>query len=77
MAHVLDRVPVSRITDEAKQVRFGRTLLALIAGLLYALGWITAKAFGVVWLAVVWAGVAVKIGWVDARNRDRLSRGDS
>ena len=77
MAHVLDRVPVSRITDEAKQVRFGRTLLSVIGGLLYALGWITAKAFGVVWLAVVWAGVAVKIGWVDARNRDRLSRGDS
>lgn len=69
MAHVLDRVPVSRITDEAKQVRFGYTVLAVIAGLLYGLGWLTAKAFGLVWLAVAWAGTAVKIGWVDARGR--------
>jgi hypothetical protein len=75
MAHVLDRVPVSRITEDAKQVRFGRTLLALIAGLLYGLGWLTAKAFGLVWFALAWAGTAVKIGWVDARGRG--DRGDS
>ena len=75
MAHVLERVPVSRITEDAKQVRFGRTLLALIAGLLYGLGWLTAKAFGLVWFAMAWAGTAVKIGWVDARGRG--DRGDS
>jgi hypothetical protein len=75
MAHVLERVPVSRITEDAKQVRFGHTVLALVAGLLYGLGWLTAKAFGLVWFALAWAGTAVKIGWVDARGRG--DRGDS
>lgn len=77
MANVLDQVPVGRITEEARRVRFGHTVLAVVAGVLYGLGWLAAKAFGVLWLTVAWAGVAVKIGWVDARGRDRLSRGDS
>jgi hypothetical protein len=75
MAHVLEQVPVSRITQEAREVRFGRTVLAVIAGLLYGLGWLTAKLFSVVWFALAWAGTAVKIGWVDAR--DGRNRGDS
>jgi hypothetical protein len=75
MAHVLEQVPVSRITREAREVRFGRTVLAVIAGLLYGIGWMTAKLFSVVWFAVAWAGTAVKIGWVDARGRG--DRGDS
>ena len=68
MAHVLDQVPVSRITDEARQVRFGHTLLAVVAGLLYTLGWVAAKTFGAVWFALAWTATAVKIGWKDARN---------
>lgn len=67
MAHVLDRVPVSRITDEARQVRFGYTVLTVIAGLLYALGWLIAKAFTGAWFVAAWLGTAVKVGWTDAR----------
>jgi len=77
MAHVLDQVPVGRITEEARGVRFGYTLLAVIAGLLYGLGWLTAKAFGLLWFAVAWAGVAIKLGWTDARNTDRRTSGSA
>lgn len=65
---VLERVPLDRITVEAQQVRPGRTVLLALAGLLYALGWLTAKAFGLVWFAAAWTGTAVKVGWVDARK---------
>ena len=71
MSDVLDRVPVDRITVEARQVRFGVTVLRLLAGVLYGLGWVVAKAFGAVWFALAWCGVAVKIGWTDARRGGR------
>lgn len=64
MAAVLDRVPVQRISDEARQVHFGRTVLTLIAALFYGLGWLVAK----VWLAVAWCATAVKVGWQEART---------
>lgn len=65
---VLERVPLDRITVEAKAVRPGRTILLALAGLLYALGWLVAKAFGLAWLAVAWTGTAVKVGWTDGRK---------
>lgn len=68
MVHMLDRVPVDRITIEARQVHPGRTLLLALAGLLYALGWVTAKTFGLLWFAAVWTATAVKVGWMDART---------
>lgn len=71
MAHVLERVPVGRITEQAKQVKFHLTLLAVVAGVLYGIGWLVAKAFTVVWFVIAWCGVAVKIGWVDARKGGR------
>lgn len=69
---VLDRVPVDRITDQARQVHPVRTLLTVLAGLLYGLGWVVAKTFMALWFAGAWCAVAVKVGWVDARN----GRGD-
>ena len=65
---VLERVPVDRITVQARQVRPGRTLLLALAGILYGIGWLTAKAFGILWFAVAWTGTAVKVGWSDARS---------
>lgn len=67
MAHLLEQVPVGRITEEARQVRFGLVVLTVIAGLLYALGWLVAKAFTGAWFVAAWLGTAVKVGWVDAR----------
>lgn len=68
MAHLLEQVPVGRITEEAKQVRFGYTVLTILAGLLYALGWIVAKMFTGIWFVLAWVGTAVKVGWTDARG---------
>jgi hypothetical protein len=68
MTAVLERVPVDRITAEAKDVRFWRTVLTAVAGLLYGIGWLAAKTVTVLWRSVVWIGVAVKVGWQDARK---------
>jgi membrane protein required for beta-lactamase induction len=66
---LLARVPVDRITEEARQVHPGRTLLTVIAAILFGLGWLVAKAFGVTWFALVWAAVAVREGWREARPK--------
>lgn len=68
MTAVLERVPVDRITAEARQIHPGRTLLTVIAGVLYGLGWLAAKTLAVAWLAVAWSFAAVKVGWSDARR---------
>lgn len=65
---VLDRVPVERITAEARQVEFGRMLLTLIGAVFYAVGWVAAKVFGVLWFAAAWSATAVKVGWQDGRS---------
>lgn len=64
---VLERVPVERITAEAREIRLGRTLLTLLAGLFYVLGWLAAKIVNVVWFAAAWSFTAVKVGWVEGR----------
>jgi hypothetical protein len=68
MTAVLERVPVDRITAEARATHPGRALLTLIAGVLYGLGWLAAKTVAVVWLALAWSFAAVKVGWQDARR---------
>jgi hypothetical protein len=71
---VMERVPVDRITAEAREAHPGRALLTLIAGVLYGLGWLAAKTVAVLWLAVAWSFAAVKVGWQDAR-RVKATRG--
>ena len=60
-------------TAEPLRVRRWLVITALIAlaAVLYALGWVIAKAFGVVWLAVTWCAAAVQIGWEEARTPAR------
>lgn len=64
---VLDRVPVDRITLEAREVHLGRALLTLLAGMFYVLGWTVAKLVNVVGFAVAWSWTAIKVGWVEGR----------
>jgi hypothetical protein len=68
MTAVLDRVPVDSITEQARQVRFWRTVLTVVAGVLFGAGWLVAKLFGVLWLAAAWCAVAVREGWREGRG---------
>lgn len=69
----VQRVPVDKISEQAKEVRFWHTVATALAGLLWGLGWLTAKAFALVWLALAWAVVAVRVGWADGRRSGRES----
>jgi|SRR5215472_5311834 len=65
------RLPSERVEDiskQAREVRPGRVFASLIGGLLFLIGWLVAKAFGVAWFALVWCAIAVRQGWRDARG---------
>jgi len=65
---VLAKIPVDAITAQAREVRFWRTVLTVIAAVLFGLGWVTARVFAVAWLAASWSWVAVPgpfAGWGD------------
>lgn len=64
---VLDRVPVDRIADQAREIHLGRMLLTAIAAVLYGLGWLASKTFRVVLLAITWSIASMRVGWQDAR----------
>lgn len=74
MATVLERVPVDRITAEARDVDLGRALLTVVAAVLFAVGWLAGKVVGGLIAAVAWSLAAVKVGWVEAR-RTRVDGG--
>jgi hypothetical protein len=72
MTLALDRA--ARVSAEAREVQIGTTLLAVLAGVLYGVGWLAGwvvTLLGVVFSALgrglVWVGVAVKLGFTDAR----------
>jgi hypothetical protein len=64
VTQVLERVPVDRITAEAKDIRFWHTIATVVAGFFWLIGWLVSK----VWLGIAWCAVAVKVGWQDART---------
>ena len=57
-----------RIRAEAQDLKPLRTLLTLLASLLWVLGWLVAKTVGVLWSAVAWSIAATKVGWTDGRG---------
>ena len=63
MTTLADRVPVDSITQQAREVKFGRAVLTLIAAVLFGLGWVTSRVFAVLWLAFAWSWTAVRVGW--------------
>lgn len=65
---VLDRVPLDRITAEARAISFARTMLTVIAGILFGLGWVVAKTVKGVWFVAAWTFAAVRVGWREARG---------
>jgi hypothetical protein len=70
---VLTRVPVDEINREARDIHFWRTVATLLAGLLFAVGWLVAKTFTVLWLAVAWTATAVKVGYQAGRPSPPVS----
>lgn len=74
LADVLGRIPVERITREARETHFWRTVLTLVAAVLYGIGWSVAKVFTVAWLVLAWTATAVKVGWSEGRARTPASR---
>jgi membrane protein required for beta-lactamase induction len=70
----LGKVPLDAITEQARQVRPGRTVLTVIAAVLFGLGWVTARVFAVTWLAVMWCGVAVREGWRASHGPSRKAQ---
>ena len=71
---VLAKIPVDAITAQAREVRFWRTVLTVIAAVLFGLGWVTARVFAVLWLAVSWSWVAVREGWRASHGPSRAAR---
>lgn len=68
MTELLDRVPVAAITRQAREVKPLHVLLAVLAGVLFGIGWLAAKAVGAIWFGLVWVAVAIREGWRDART---------
>jgi hypothetical protein len=62
---VLDRIDVDAISAEARQVKFGVTVLRLVAFLLI---W-TGRIAGYAWLVPVWCFLAVRTGWRDVHPK--------
>lgn len=68
MAAWSEQIPLDQITAEAKRIRFWRTVLTVLAGALFGVGWVAAKACGLLWLGLAWVAAAVRIGWREARR---------
>jgi hypothetical protein len=71
----LDSETLDVITERARQARPGRALLALAGGLLFAAGWLAARAFRILFFSGAWAWAAMAVGWRQARGEP--SRGPS
>jgi hypothetical protein len=69
-----ERIPLDDITAQAHAVRPGRTVLTVIAAVLFGVGWVTARVFAVVWLSVMWSGVAVREGWRASHGPSRKAQ---
>ena len=65
---IIDPALTARISTEARDVHFGRTVLTILATLLFGLGWIAAKAVTLTWLALAWSATAIKVGWQEGRK---------
>lgn len=74
MTAILDRAAdtTARVREEARQIRPGRAILTLIVGVFWLAGWLARQTV----LAVVFACLAVKVGWTEAAQpaTDRSNR---
>jgi uncharacterized membrane protein YedE/YeeE len=71
LTSVIERVPLDRIGQRARQVRPGRVVLIVVASLLVGLGWAACKLCAAAWLVAAWCGSAVVEGWQAAKPARR------
>lgn len=64
----LDEALTERITVQAREIRFWRTVAMVLAGVLWGVGFLVAKAFGLAWFAAAWSATAVRVGWQEGRK---------
>ena len=74
LTSVAERVPLDRISRRAHAAKPGRTVLVVIASVLFGVGWLAYKACAVAWLALVWCGSAVIEGWQASRQAEAVRR---
>ena len=73
MTSLTEILPVDEITEQARQVHMGRTLLTVIAAVFFCLGWTASRAF----FAMAWCAVAVRVGWQAGRRPGQVTGGPS
>jgi len=64
----IDAKALDRISARADDIHFWRTVLTILAAILYGAGWITYKTFAVTWLAAKWSYAAAATGWDEAKR---------
>lgn len=74
MTAFLERVDPEDVTARAREVSFIETVARLLAVILFAFGWVIAKAFTVVWFAAVWVALSFADGWAAARADTKTLR---
>jgi hypothetical protein len=65
---MLERIDLERVATEAHQIDIGRTLLTLVVGFFWLLGWTAGKICIVLAAAITFAAAAIKVGWQDAHK---------
>ena len=65
---MLQQATLDQIREQARTLTPVRTLLTLIASVLFALGWFAARTLGVIWSGFTWAYAAVVVGWKSAKG---------
>ena len=72
MTTITQRVPLDDITRQAREVRFGRVLLTVLAAVFFGLGWAAGRFF----LGIAWCLIAVRVGWQAGAARGGPARTD-
>jgi hypothetical protein len=59
---------VDRVNAQAKDLEFWRTVLTVVAAVLYGLGWVIGWVFKGTWLVLSWCFAAAKVGFLDVHR---------
>lgn len=65
---MLERIDLDRVTVEAHQIDIGRTLLTVVVGFFWLLGFVVGKVSIAVVAGITFSVAAMRIGWQDAHK---------